>query len=120
MHINALKSLVMDAVDELKGQDVVTLDVSRLTSVTDLMLVVSGTSSRHVAALADNVVEKAKQQGIKPLGVEGRTGSEWVLVDLGDLVVHLMQVETRQTYDLERLWSDFPSDIHEVRHGEQA
>lgn len=120
MHINALKSLVTEAVEELKGQDIVSMDVSRLTSVTDLMLVASGTSSRHVVALADNVVERAKQQGVQPLGVEGRAGAEWVLVDLGDLVVHLMQAETREMYDLERLWSDFPSDINEVRRGEQA
>lgn len=74
------------------------------------MIVASGTSTRHVAALADHVVQQAKASGIQPLGVEGQAGSDWVLVDLGDLVVHVMLPETRQLYDLERLWADLPSD----------
>lgn len=110
MHIDALKTLVIDALEDLKAQDIAVLDVSRLTSVTDLMVVASGTSSRHVAALADNVVQAAKEQGIPPLGVEGENGADWVLVDLGNLVVHVMLPETRQLYDLERLWADLPSD----------
>lgn len=110
MHIDALKTLVIDALEDLKAQDIAVLDVSRLTSVTDLMVVASGTSSRHVAALADNVVQAAKEQGIPPLGVEGENGADWVLVDLGNLVVHVMMPETRQLYDLERLWADLPSD----------
>jgi ribosome-associated protein len=110
MHIDALKTLVIDALEDLKAQDIAVLDVSRLTSVTDLMVVASGTSSRHVAALADNVVQAAKEQGIPPLGIEGENGADWVLVDLGNLVVHVMLPETRQLYDLERLWADLPSD----------
>ncbi|MDZ7852504.1 MAG: ribosome silencing factor [Halomonas sp.] len=110
MHIDALKTLVIDALEDIKAQDIAVLDVSRLTSVTDLMVVASGTSSRHVAALADNVVQAAKDQGIPPLGVEGENGADWVLVDLGNLVVHMMLPETRQLYDLERLWADLPSD----------
>ncbi len=110
MHIDALKTLVIDALEDLKAQDIAVLDVSRLTSVTDLMVVASGTSSRHVAALADNVVQAAKEQGIPPLGIEGESGADWVLVDLGNLVVHMMLPETRQLYDLERLWADLPSD----------
>lgn len=110
MHIDALKTLVIDALEDLKAQDIAILDVSRLTSVTDLMVVASGTSSRHVAALADHVVQAAKEQGIPPLGVEGENGADWVLVDLGNLVVHVMLPETRQLYDLERLWADLPSD----------
>ncbi|WP_280548616.1 MULTISPECIES: ribosome silencing factor [unclassified Halomonas] len=110
MHIDALKTLVIDALEDLKAQDIAVLDVSRLTSVTDLMVVASGTSSRHVAALADNVVQAAKEQGIPPLGVEGDNGADWVLVDLGNLVVHVMLPETRQLYDLERLWADLPSE----------
>ncbi|QJQ94097.1 MULTISPECIES: ribosome silencing factor [Halomonadaceae] len=120
MHIDALKNLVVEALEDLKAQDITILDVSKLTSVTDLMLVASGTSSRHVAAMANNVVEKAKAQGIQPLGVEGQPGAEWVLVDLGDLVVHVMQVETRRLYDLERLWADLPSDIDVEVRGERA
>ncbi|MDR9439206.1 MAG: ribosome silencing factor [Halomonas sp.] len=110
MHIDALKTLVIDALEDLKAQDIAVLDVSRLTSVTDLMVVASGTSSRHVAALADSVVQAAKEQGVPPLGVEGESGADWVLVDLGNLVVHVMLPETRQLYDLERLWADLPSD----------
>lgn len=110
MQIDELKALVVEALDSLKGQDIVTLDVSRLTSVTDLMVVVSGTSTRHVTAMANRVVENAKERGLQPLGVEGEPGSDWVLVDLGELVAHVMLVETRRLYDLERLWSDLPSD----------
>ncbi len=110
MHIDALKTLVVDALEDLKAKDIAQLDVSTLTSVTDLMVVASGTSTRHVAALAASVVEKAKQAGVQPLGVEGENGADWVLVDLGDVVVHVMLPETRQLYDLERLWADLPSD----------
>jgi ribosome-associated protein len=110
MHIDTLKTLALDALEELKARDIATLDVSRLTSVTDVMMVASGTSTRHVAALADNVVTRAKQQGVPPLGVEGENGADWVLVDLGDVVVHVMLPETRQLYDLERLWADLPTD----------
>ena len=107
---DSLKTLVLDALDDLKAKDVALLDVARLTSVTDLMVVASGTSTRHVMALANNVVERVKAEGIQPLGVEGEAGADWVLVDLGDLVVHVMLPETRELYDLERLWADLPSD----------
>jgi ribosome-associated protein len=110
MHNDSLKTLVVAALEDLKAKDIALLDVSRLTSVTDLMIVASGTSTRHVAALAEHVVEQAKARGIQPLGVEGQSGSDWVLVDLGDLVVHVMLPETRALYDLERLWADLPSD----------
>ncbi|MFP4138216.1 MAG: ribosome silencing factor [Halomonas sp.] len=111
MHIDALKTLAVDALEELKAKDIVQLDVSRLTSVTDLMIIASATSSRHVTALAQRVVERAKEQGLQPRGVEGEAGTDWVLVDLGDVVVHVMLPETRQLYDLERLWADLPSDL---------
>ena len=110
MQTDTLKSLVVDALEELKARDVVELDVAELTSVTDVMVVASGTSSRHVSALADNVIEKAKEAGLRPLGVEGQQSGEWVLVDLGDVVAHVMMPETRQLYDLERLWADVPTD----------
>lgn len=115
MQTDALSSLVTDALEELKAQEIVELDVAELTNVTDVMIVASGTSSRHVSALAGNVVEKAKQQGVMPLGVEGRNGAEWVLVDLGDVVVHVMMPETRKLYDLEKLWSDLPMDRGDAR-----
>ncbi|RKR06411.1 ribosome-associated protein [Kushneria sinocarnis] len=113
MQTEALSSLVIEALEELRGREIAELDVAGLTSVTDVMVVVSGTSSRHVGALADNVVEHAKKSGVRPLGVEG--SQEWVLVDLGDVVVHVMMPETRKLYDLERLWTELPSDV--VREG---
>lgn len=110
MHIDTLKSLALDALEELKARDITQLDVSSLTEVTDLMLIASGTSTRHVAALAQNVVEKAKAAGLALRGVEGGDNADWVLVDLGDIVVHVMLPEARTLYDLERLWADLPSD----------
>ncbi len=120
MQTDSLKSLVVEALEELKARDLVELDVAALTSVTDVMVVASGTSSRHVSALAGNVVEKAKEAGLRPLGVEGQQGGDWVLVDLGDVVAHVMMPETRQLYDLERLWADLPVDRQQgTSHGER-
>lgn len=110
MQTDTLKSLVVEALEELKAQDLVEIDVAGLTSVTDVMVIASGTSSRHVSALAGNVVEKAKDAGLRPLGVEGQQSGEWVLVDLGDVVAHVMMPDTRKLYDLERLWADLPTD----------
>jgi len=99
-----LVQLAVAALEDLKGQDITTIDVQGKTSVTDYMIIASGSSSRHVKSLAENVLEKAKEQGVRPLGSEGLDGGEWALLDLGDVVVHVMQVPTRQFYDLERLW----------------
>ncbi|WP_249975478.1 ribosome silencing factor [Vreelandella olivaria] len=110
MHIDTLKNLAIGALEELKARDITQLDVSKLTEVTDLMVIASGTSTRHVAALAENIVEKAKASGLRPRGVEGGVNADWVLVDLGDIVVHIMLPEARALYDLERLWADLPSD----------
>ena len=107
---DALREFVVDVLEDRKGRDIVTLEVAKFTDITDFMIIVSGTSGRHVKALVDWVVESAKAQDNPPLGVEGRESYEWVLVDLGDVVVHVMQVETREFYDLERLWSELPSD----------
>jgi ribosome-associated protein len=118
MQIEALKTLAIDALEELKAAEISTLNVAHLTSVTDLMVVATGTSTRHVAALAENLVQRAKAAGLGPLGVEGESGSDWVLVDLGDVVVHVMLAETRRLYDLERLWADLPNDLEARRGGE--
>jgi ribosome-associated protein len=96
--------LVEDALNELKALDICVLDVRALTSVTNHMVISSGTSSRHVRSIADNVIQKAKVAGCTPLGVEGHQYGEWVLVDLGDVVVHLMQPKARDFYSLEKLW----------------
>ena len=105
MHSDELVTLVEDALNELKALDTCVLNVGRLTSVTDHMVISSGTSSRHVRSIAEKVIEKAKAAGRVPLGVEGQQYGEWVLVDLGDVVVHLMQPKVRDFYNLEKLWN---------------
>ena len=100
-----LRALVLGALDDLKARDVREIDVREKSSVTDLLVVASGTSSRHVKSIAEEVVRKAKQAGLPPIGVEGQREAEWVLVDLGDIVVHVMLPRTREFYGLERLWT---------------
>jgi ribosome-associated protein len=104
-HEDKLLALVIDALEELKGVDIRILDVSKLTSITDRMVIASGTSTRHVKSLADNVTRKTRQAGFRALGVEGEQVAEWVLVDLGDVVVHVMMPQIREFYALEKLWS---------------
>lgn len=99
-----LKQLVLSAIDDRKGIDAVALDVAALTDITDTMVIVSGSSSRHVKALLDQVLETVKAAGFRVLGVEGRDRHDWVLVDLADVVVHIMRAESRSFYELERLW----------------
>jgi len=105
-----LIDIVMNALEEVKGKDITQLNVSDLTDVMDTIIVASGNSNRQVKALANNVVEDCKKAGFQPIGVEGMDTAEWVLVDFGDIVVHLMQPSTREFYDLEKLWSVRPSD----------
>ncbi len=100
-----LSALVIEALDDVKAQDIVKLDVRDMTTVTDFMIVASGTSNRHVQALVDNVAEKAKAAGHRPAGVEGEAGGEWVLLDLQDALVHVMLPKVREFYNLEKLWS---------------
>lgn len=106
----ALRALVLEALDDLKAVDPVVLDVKQLSSVMDFLVVASGTSSRHVKSLADNVIAEAKARATRPIGVEGQGPGEWVLVDFGDVVVHVMQPATRSFYDLERLWTAPPGE----------
>lgn len=105
MNSKQLSSFIVDALDDGKAQDIVKLDVRDMTSVTDYMIVASGTSSRHVKSLADNIAEKSREEGNKPIGVEGEDGGEWVLLDLDDVLVHLMLPKVREFYNLEKLWS---------------
>ncbi len=109
MNSSELSELVIEALEDIKAQDIVRLDVRDMTTVTDYMIVASGTSSRHVQALADNVAEKAKAAGHKPIGVEGEAGGEWVLLDLEDALVHVMLPKVREFYNLEKLWSLGPA-----------
>jgi ribosome-associated protein len=103
--LEKLLETVHAAVGELKAKDVVEIDVRGKSSVTDFMVVASGTSSRHVKSIADEVVRFAKRLDVMPLGVEGEQEAEWVLVDLGDVVVHVMLPRVREFYALERLWT---------------
>ena len=105
MNAEQLKDLAVAALEDLKGRDIVVLDVRKLTGVTDYMVFCTGNSDRQVKSLANNVAVEAKKAGVKPLGTEGENSGDWVLVDFGDIVVHVMQAETRAFYDLERLWT---------------
>jgi len=104
MRNDELLTLVLAALDEGKGRDIRVIDVRNKTSVTDYMIIASGTSERHVKSLAEHVVEKAKDSEIQPLGVEGQATGEWVLVDLGDAIIHVMKPQVREFYQLEKFW----------------
>lgn len=101
----ALRKHVIDALEELKAKDIREIDVRGKTSIADLLVIASGTSARHVKSIADEVGKFAKKAGVMPLGVEGEVEGEWVLVDLGDVIVHVMLPRIREFYGLERLWT---------------
>jgi ribosome-associated protein len=109
----SLEQIVAGALEDLKAVDVHVLDVRHLTTVTDTMIVASGRSDRHVRAIAAAVVEQCKKAGYRPLGVEGERSGEWVLVDLADIVVHVMLPRVREFYNLEKLW-DLPLRAEEA------
>jgi ribosome-associated protein len=109
MQTEAVLKMVLDVLDERKGQYITTLDVIGKTSFTDYMVVVTGTSDRHLKSLCDYVIEKVKANGVIPLGIEGGLGSDWVLLDLGDVIVHAMTAQAREHYQLEKLWSVDPA-----------
>jgi len=99
-----MKKAVVAALEDIKGRDIVVLNVKKLTSMTDYMIIASGESTRQVNALARNVVEKLKERGAEVVGVEGEDTGEWVLVDLGNIIVHVMHPAVREYYNLEELW----------------
>ena len=109
MQSDELKDIVVAAMEDMKAQAVSVLDVRDRTSVMDLMIIASGTSTRHVRSIADNVMRQAAEAGVRALGSEGEQGSEWILVDLGDIVVHVMMPATRELYDLEGFWQAHPA-----------
>lgn len=103
--VDAMLTTAQQALDDMKAHDLVTIDLRPKSGIADFLLIASGTSTRHVKAMADEVTKKVKELGIQPLGVEGEREAEWVLVDLGDIIVHIMLPRTREYYGLERLWS---------------
>ncbi len=109
-----LRELVLEAARDLKAVDVVALDVSGMTDITDTMIVAGGTSGRHVKAIVDNVLATLKDAGKEVLGVEGHDVGEWVLLDLGDAVLHVMRAEARRFYELERLWEDLDAPVEKL------
>ncbi|MBJ3814548.1 ribosome silencing factor [Shimwellia pseudoproteus] len=105
MQGKTLQDFVIDKIDDLKGQDIIAIDVQGKSSITDRLVICTGTSSRHVMSIADHVVQECRAAGLLPLGVEGESEGDWVVVDLGDVMVHVMQEDSRQLYELEKLWS---------------
>lgn len=110
MQSEAAKAMVLTALEDIKANDIVVLDVSPYASFTDYMVFASGTSSRHVSSIAGSVIDAAKKLNSPPLGVEGLDVGDWVLVDLGDVVVHVMLPATREHYELEKLWGEEMAD----------
>jgi ribosome-associated protein len=108
-----LQAIIEDSLDDLKAKDVNVIDVVGLSDVMDTMVIATGTSNRHVKSLASSVIEDAKASSIRPIGVEGMDAGEWVLVDYGDTVVHVMLAATREFYELEKLWSTKPESREE-------
>ena len=106
LRAEATRKLALDALEDLKAENVVQLDVRSRASFTDYMIFASGSSTRHVGAIAESVVEAATRAGRPPLGVEGDDVAEWVLVDLGDVIVHIMLPDVRRYYELEKLWGE--------------
>ena len=104
----SLKKIIVDAIEDGKGNDIVVLDVRKVSDVADTLVIASGTSTRHVKSLAERAVLAAKENGYRPLGVEDSGPAEWVLADFGDVVLHVMLPATREFYDLEKLWSTPP------------
>ena len=111
MQLEKLRDLIVKTLQDMKAMDICILDVRGKTSITDIMIIASGSSNRHVKAIAENVAYKAKEAGEVPLGTEGVAEGEWALVDLNGVVVHVMQPRVRDFYQLERLWNlDIPNE----------
>ncbi len=104
----AMADIVVDAASDKKAEDILVLNVSEVTTIADLFVIVSGRGERQVQSIADAIVEKAKAAGRQPYGIEGYNAGRWVLIDLGDVVVHAFVPEERELYRLERLWGDAP------------
>ena len=108
--VQACLKVVHEALLDVKAKDILAIDVSLISNVADAIVIASGTSTRHIKALADNVAEEARKAGFRPLGVEGERDAEWILIDLGFVVVHVMLPTARRFYDLESLWRAAPEE----------
>ena len=108
--VQACLKVVHEALLDVKAKDILEIDVSAISNVADAMVIASGTSTRHIKALANNVAEEARKAGFRPLGVEGERDAEWILIDLGFVVVHVMLPTARRFYDLESLWRAAPEE----------
>lgn len=104
MQPKKMQQLIQQALEDAKGVDIHVLDVRKRADFADYMIIASGTSSRHVSAMADKIIDKLREAGVRPVGVEGEEAGDWVLIDFGDVVAHLMRPPTRAFYDLEKLW----------------
>ncbi len=100
-----LQKFIIDQLDDAKAEDIITIDVQGKSSITDQLIICTGTSSRHLMSVADRLVDACRKNGLMPLGVEGQGISDWIIVDLGEAIVHIMQDESRRMYELEKLWS---------------
>ncbi|MBP3141305.1 ribosome silencing factor [Aliivibrio fischeri] len=105
MQDKELHDFLFNNVDDMKAENITTLDVRGKSSITDFMIVCTGTSKRHVSSIASNVSDKAKEVGLMPYGIDGEAEGEWVVVDMGNVMVHILQEEHRELYQLEKLWS---------------
>ena len=114
-----LKTLAENALDEMKAVEVTVIDVADRTTVTDWMIVAGGTSQRHVKSLANEVITQSKENGVRPVGIEGESEGDWILVELGDVIVHVMTRETRDFYALEKLWTMEPTEQSVEQQAEQ-
>ncbi|AWK14458.1 ribosome silencing factor [Candidatus Fukatsuia symbiotica] len=106
MQSKTLREFIIDKLDDLKGDAIVAIDVQGKSDITDCMILCTGTSTRHVSALADNLIQESRLAGIRALGTEGQKLSDWVVIDFGEVIVHVMQEESRRVYELEALWSE--------------
>lgn len=110
-NVQGCLKVVHDALTDIKAKDILEIDVRNISNVADAIVIASGTSTRHVKALADNVADEARKAGYRPIGIEGERDAEWILIDLGYVVVHVMLPTARKFYDLESLWRNAPEAI---------